>query len=144
MSERPRRLTSRHDRRMARRMRDGQWEFMEQVAKLGTVWLCWWDKNGRHKDNQAEDVVAHGLIDGMELLEWIDSHKDWWVVGEWSDEHYAAPVRLTDAGRVALTKREQYDMELVTGGLVEPGWCARPAWRQKSRPQWRRDERTIQ
>ncbi len=53
--------------------------------------------------------------------------KDWWVIGDWSDQRYAAPVSLTDAGRAALANREQYDLEPVTGGLVEPGWQATPA-----------------
>jgi hypothetical protein len=126
--QRPKRLTSRRDRDMARRIRDAQWAFMQRVADLGTVWLCWWNKNRRHDENNLPaDLVVHGLIDGTELLEWLNSHKDWWVIGDWSDERYAAPVRLTDAGRAALADRDRYDMELVTGGLVEPGWCAMPA-----------------
>jgi hypothetical protein len=124
----PRRLTSRNDRQMARHMRDGQWEFMARVVELGTVWVCWWNKNRSHNDTKPlpPDLKVCGLIDGMELLEWLNSHKDWWVIGEWSDERYAAPVSLTDAGRAAFAERHRYDMELVTGGLVEPGWCAMP------------------
>lgn len=123
----PRRLTSYQDRQMARRTRDQQWAFMERVARLGLIWFCVWNKNGHHKPPYPDDLEVCGLIDGMELLEWMGSHKEWWKIGRWSDKHYARPVRLTDAGRAALAHRERYDMELVTGGLVEPGWCAMPA-----------------
>jgi hypothetical protein len=130
MARQPKRLTSRRDREMARRIRDGQWEFMDRVFRLGTVWVCWWNENGHHDENSIpDDLMVCGLIDGMELLAWLHSHKDWWTIDEWSDERYAAPVSLTDAGRAALAARDQYDMELVTGGLVEPGWCAMPARR---------------
>lgn len=124
----PKRLTSRDDRKMARHMRDRQWEFADRVALLGTLWVCWWNKNRLHDEkNASADLYICGLIDGMELLDWMSRHKDWWVIGEWSDDRYAAPVSLTDAGRKALVEREKYDMELVTGGLVEPGWCCMPA-----------------
>ncbi len=123
----PKRLKSRVDRQMARRMRDQQWAFMEKVAKLGTVWVCWWNKDRHHDEKTAPpDLVVCGLINGMELIEWLHSHPDWWVIGEWSDERYAAPVQLTEAGRDALAEREKYDMEPVTGGLVEPGWICTP------------------
>jgi len=128
VSRKPKRLTSRSDRAMARHMRDRQWEFADRVAELGTVWVCWWNKNGRHDEKTAPpDLYICGLIDGLELLEWLGSHCDWWTIGEWSDERYAAPVSLTDAGRKGLAEREKYDMELVRGGLVSPGWCCMPA-----------------
>lgn len=132
MKERPKRLTSLRHRAMARRMRDHQWEIADRVAKLGTLWICWWNKNRRHDTSQPlpDDLLVCGLIDGLELLEWFGTHMDWWSVGPWSDERYAAPVRLTDTGRAALGEREKYDMELVTGGMVEPGWAAMPARRK--------------
>lgn len=120
----PKRLTQKRDREMARRMRDHQWQFMERVAQLRTLWFCVWNK---YRREELADEHRAGLIDGLELLEWIDSHPDWWVKGEWSDERYAFPLQLTDAGRLALTDRAKYDMEPVTGGLVEPGWTAMPA-----------------
>jgi len=124
----PKKLNTKAHREMARVARNHQWEFADRVAKQGTIWLCWWNKNRRHDyHNHPDDLVVCGLIDGMELLEWLNSHKDWWIIGEWSDERYAAPVSLTDAGRAALAEREKYDMEPVTGGLVEPGWQAIPA-----------------
>lgn len=108
-------------------MLDGYWEFMDLVARHGTLWACWWNKNGHHApENRPTDLYVCGLIDGCELREWLNRHEDWWVIGEWSDERYAAPVSLTDTGRAALANREQYDMEDVTGGLVEPGWVATP------------------
>ncbi len=138
-TEPPKKLTSDRDRENARRMRDRQWELMERVAALAPepLWICWWNKNRHHGPSPSaqysdgsgyrEDLLICGLIDGIELLEWMRSHNDWWVIGAWSDERYAAPVTLTDAGRVALANRERYDMEPVTGGLVEPGWEAIPA-----------------
>ena len=114
-------------RDMARRMRDHHWNFAERAAKHGTVWVCWWDKDRRHREEpQPDDLEVCSLISGMELLEWLKSHEDWWEIGEWSDERYAAPVTITTAGRAALENRDKYDLEPVTGGLVEPGWQAIP------------------
>jgi hypothetical protein len=124
----PKRLNSQQDIEYARRVRDGQWEFAELVNRLGTVWVCWWNKN-RHHDRtkpHPEDLLVCGLLDGVQLIEWLHSHNDWWIIGEWSDERYAAPVSLTDAGKLALANRAQYDMEDVTGGLVEPGFIITP------------------
>ncbi len=39
MTMKPKRLTDRTMRMIARRERDGQWEFMERVAREGTEWL---------------------------------------------------------------------------------------------------------
>lgn len=101
---------------------------MESIGRLETVWCCWWDKAGRFRDGRRpDDVIVFGLIGAMEFLEWTERHPDWWAIGEWSDERYAAPVSLTDAGRSALANRHLYDMEPVTGGMVDPGWQAIPA-----------------
>jgi len=134
--EKPKRLTSYRDRKMARCQRDQQWAFMERVAALGMLWVCWWNKDRHHQPSPSaqyadgsgyrDDLLVCGLIDGCELSEWLNSHKDWWIIGEWSDERYAAPVQLTDAGRSVLENRAQYDMERVTGGLIEPGWECTP------------------
>jgi hypothetical protein len=67
-----------------------------------------------------------GLLDGMEKLEWINAHPDWFEMGEWDDGRYAAPLKLTAAGQLALQNRELYDMEDVTSGLVEPGLITTP------------------
>jgi hypothetical protein len=125
----PRVLTTDDDRQMARQMRDKQWAFADRVAQHGTVWCCWWNKSGRHDTSKplADDLMVCSLLTGMELLEWLQSHPDWWVIGEWSDDRYAAPVTITDAGRAALAERDIYDMEPVYGGLVEPGWQCIPA-----------------
>src|SRR5690242_18917273 len=102
MSE-PRTLTAPEDRDMARCMRDFHWSIMEKIDRLGTVWCCWWDKAGRFQKRDAQgvmrehcpdDVVVFGLITTQEFLEWVKSHQDWWTIGEWSDERYAAPVSL--------------------------------------------------
>lgn len=123
----PRQLIDPDSRDRARRIRDGQWQFAERVARHGVVWFCVWDQSRRHPHPTPDDVEACGLIDGLELLEWLESHADWWEIGDWSDERYARPVRLTEAGCAALANRHLYDLEPVTGGLVEPGWQAVPA-----------------
>jgi hypothetical protein len=121
-------LETDEDRRMARRMRDWQWSFMDRVNREGTVWVCWWNKNRRHdeRSNLPDDLLVLSLMTGAELAGWLNSHADWWEIGEWSDERYAAPVSLTDAGRAAIVNRHRYDMEFVEVGLVEPGWKALP------------------
>lgn len=127
----PRKLLDSPDhRQMARRMRDGQWAFAERVAARGTLWVCWWNKNRHHQPPHPDDLEICGLIDGMELLEWLGSHPSWWAVGPRSEARYAAPVSITAAGRQALQNRSLYDREPVTGGLVEPGWQAVPADRE--------------
>ncbi len=120
----PKRLTDRNARMFARKERDAQWEFLERVAREGIVWMCPWDKYGRHG---TDGVYVFGLLGSTELFCWLNSHKDWWKRGRWSEKRCARSIRITDAGRAALANREQYDMEDVTGGLVEPGWVARPA-----------------
>jgi hypothetical protein len=130
----PKVLTDDASRQRARMMRDWHWETAGRVAALGTLWICWWNKNRRYDLTKPlpDDLIVCGLIDGIELLEWFNSHNDWWEIGKWSDERYAAPVSLTDAGRAALAEREKYDLEPVTGGLVRPGWQAIPAMREEA------------
>ena len=124
---RPKRLTEPHQRETARRIRDHHWRVLERAGELDPLWCCWWDKRGFHKP-PAVDVESFCLLSGMEFLDWIQNdHPDWVEIGEWDDERYAAPVRLTAAGRDALAHRERYDMEPVRGGLVNPGWEAIPA-----------------
>jgi len=108
----------------ARYARDEQWCFMERVALLGVLWWCIWNKGGRpEQDDEKRDC----LVAGMERQEWMQTHPDWWTIGEWDEIRYARPVRLTEEGYSALANRHLYDMEPVTGGLVEPGWSAVPA-----------------
>jgi hypothetical protein len=66
------------------------------------------------------------LIEGSEFCDWVQAHPDWYDLGEFDDERYAQPLRLTAAGREALAHRELYDQEPVLGGLVEPGWTCVP------------------
>lgn len=119
----PKRLTDRNSRRMARRERDAQWEFMERVAREGVVWMCPWDKDHRHK---TDGVYVFGLIGANEFFHWLNSHKDWWLRGRWSEKRCARSIRLTDAGRTALVNRHLYDADLIYGGMVEPGYVVRP------------------
>jgi hypothetical protein len=124
----PRRLRSKFDRECARNTRDQHWDFMEKVQRLGVVWWCIWNKK---KMPELQDEHRCSLISGMELNEWIHRHRDWWRIGKWDEARYACPVRLTTAGRQALRDRARYDMEDVTGGLVEPGFIVTPARRKE-------------
>jgi len=120
----PKRLTNKTMRVIARRERDSQWEFMERVAREGIVWMCPWDKYKRHKD--GDGVYVFGLIGSNEFYHWLDSHKDWWIRGRWSEKRCARSIRITPAGLKALKNREQYDMEPIYGGMVEPGYVVTP------------------
>jgi hypothetical protein len=120
----PKRLSDKTSRMIARRKRDGQWEFMERVAREGIVWMCPWDKRGRHKN--GDGVFVFGLIGSNEFYHWLDAHKDWWKRGRWSEKRCARSIRITEAGRKALANRDQYDMEEIHGGMVEPGYIVRP------------------
>jgi len=120
----PKLVTDTSMRRMARYIRNEQWRLMERIEEHSTLWFCVWNKR---RLPELPDEKRCGLIDGLELMEWFSRHHpDWFIQGPWSDERYAFPLQLTDAGRVALTERERYDMEPVYGGLVEPGWQAIP------------------
>ena len=126
----PKRLTDTWSRIRARRERDAEWAFMERVAREGVVWMCPWDKYGRHKN--GDGVYVFGLIGSGEFFHWLATHKDWWQRGRWSEKRCARSIRITDAGRAALANRGQYDMEPIFGGMVEPGYVVRP-WPQKRR-----------
>ena len=119
-------------RDVARHIRNAHWRTQERMAEHDPLWCCWWDKAGRYDTRRGygqeppADVELFGLIGAMEFGAWMRKHHDWFVCGEWSDERYAEPVRLTEAGRVALAHRELYDMEPVEGGMVAPGWQCVP------------------
>ena len=134
----PRLKTDQRTRESARRIRDDHWRILERIAECDPLWICWWDKLGRHRrwDPQTglrvrnpdlpDDLLVFGLIDAGEFVNWVRGRHQWIEVGDWSDDRYAAPVRLNDAGRAALANRAAFDMEPVEGGLVEPGWQAIP------------------
>ena len=54
----------------------------------------------------------------------LKTHSDRTIIGEWSQERYAAPVHITDRRRATLENQRLYDIEPVQEGLVEPGWQA--------------------
>lgn len=109
---------------MGRYTRDYQWKFTERVAQHNPLWFCVWNKA---KLPEGPDEMRCDLCSGMDILEWIKAHKDWFKVGRWSEKRYAVPVSLTDTGRKALKAKAKYDMEDVYGGLVEPGYVVKPA-----------------
>lgn len=124
-NSKPKRLTDRNSRRFARSQRDSQWAFMERVVREGIVWMCPWDKHERHKD--GDGVYVFGLLGSGEFYHWLDSHKDWWNRGRWSEKRCASSIRITEAGRKALENRGSYDMEPIYGGIVEPGYVVIPS-----------------
>ena len=127
--QQPRELTEPTHQDRARRIRDRHWETLELIAQHDPLYICWWNKDRYHDRTGTplpEDLLVHGLIDGLELAAWLRKHPDWTDMGEWSDERHAVPVWITGAGRKALANRHLYDMEPVEGGLVEPGWTAVP------------------
>ena len=126
MAKTPTFRTDDRSRETARRIRDRQWRMLERIADRNPLYICWWNKNRRHEEPYPNDLMVCDLIDGMEMAHWLKAHPGWVTVGEWSDDRYAAPVRITDSGRAALANREKYDMEPVEAGLVEPGWQAIP------------------
>jgi|SRR5208337_4357165 len=119
----PKGLTDRNSRMIARRERDAQWAFMERVARESIVWICPWDKYRKHKE---DGVYVFGLIGSNEFFHWLDSHKDWWKRGRWSEKRCARPIQITETGRTALANRHLYDAELIYGGMVEPGYVVQP------------------
>lgn len=125
----PKRLTDRSSRIFARRERDAEWAFMERVAREGIVWMCPWDKYGKHKN--GDGVYVFGLIGSTEFYHWLSSHEDWWKRGRWSEKRCARSIRITAAGRKALKNRHLYDMEPIFGGMVEPGYIVTPWPRKK-------------
>jgi hypothetical protein len=127
----PRVLDDPDSRARARATRDHNWEIARRIAEHGTLWICWWNKDGHHQKPYPDDLLVCGLITGCEIAGWLNTHPDWWLIGEWDDARYAAPVAITEAGRQALAEWEKYDMEPVEGGLVEPGWICTPAEREE-------------
>ena len=124
----PKWATEDHHRKIARHMRDQQWEFLEQVSQHDPLYVCWWDKAGRYTKSPSipPDLRVFGLITSMEIGCWLKTHPDWVRIGEQSEERYATPVWITDTGRTSLANRALYDMEPVQWGMVEPGWQTIP------------------
>lgn len=123
----PRKLTDHNGRERARLVRDRQWRFMEKAAKFGTVWHIAYTRWREPKED--EEHVAY--LGHEELYGWFrEKHPDWLIVGAFDEQRKGYPVTLSAAGYAALENREQYDMEPVFGGLVEPGWQAIPLERE--------------
>ena len=125
---RPQRLTDPTSREIARQTRERQWRALERIAEQNPLYVCWWNKNCQLNFDQPQDgdLLVCSLLEGNEILDWLNSHRGWTTIGDWSEERYAAPVWITDQGRDALLHREKYDLEPVRNGLVEPGWDAVP------------------
>lgn len=122
--EMPKVLTSELDRQIARRTREFQWKFTERAGQHNPLWFCVWNK---HRLPEKPDEFRCCLMSGLDITDWIRSHPNWFRWGQWSEKRQARSVRLTDYGRQALMEREKYDMELVHGGLVTPGYVVEPA-----------------
>lgn len=125
----PKRLTDQWARKGARYTRDRQWRFMERVFESRKLWFCVWNKHGKP---EGPDEWRDCLMSGMDILNWMGKHPRWFLRGKWDEQRYAFPVRLTQAGKEAMFKREQqYDMEPIHGGLVEPGYVVMPLPRKE-------------
>ena len=131
-----RELTKPEDRQTARYLRDFHWDLLEKIAQHNPLYVCWWDKNGTHdpkrprnKNGLPGDLLVLGLITSQEFFDCMreNRHTDWYTIGDWDEERYAAPVWITDQGREALANRDRYDMEPFYGGMVEPGYFVMPA-----------------
>ena len=123
----PKLLTKTAARRSARHDRNHQWDTLERIAQHNPLWICWWDKDNRFKNRDVPaDTKVCSLLTANTILSWLNGHPEWTVIGEWDDSRYAAPVWITDAGREALQNRHLYDMEPVSGGMIEPGWLCTP------------------
>lgn len=115
-----------YDRRhVARRVRNDHWEFMERLARYGIVHVCPWAK---HRSNRAgPNEIIEGPLTWGEFATWIKQHRPWFLWGAWDDRRQTVSYWLTPAGRAAVRRRPARDDSLpVHGGLVEPGWSARP------------------
>ena len=123
------RLDGADDRERARRIRDHHWSVLRKAVTFGQVWVDPWNRSRR---DEAPDEERFCLISGSEFFMWLEQHPDWTEIGQWDAQRAAYPIRLTPAGRAAVDAPEQFDLEPVFGGLVEPGWSAVPAPRVSS------------
>jgi hypothetical protein len=115
-----------YDRRSwARRTRDDHWEFMERLARYGIVHVCPWAKHRSSSAGQNELIECP--LTWCEFATWIQQHRSWFRWGAWDDRRQTVAYWLTPAGRAAARRKPARDDALpVHGGLVEPGWKARP------------------
>lgn len=117
-----RRLTDRFSRQVAQRVLEGHWNFVRRLAREGIVHFCVWNKF-HHKERRNEE--RHGLIDGMEVMEFVREHRAWFGYGAYDRSRNTFPIWLTAAGRAALrTKADR--PQLILGGLVDPGFQVMP------------------
>lgn len=109
-------------RQVARRVLDGHWNFVRRLAREGVVHVCIWNKY-HHKTRRNEQ--RHGLIDGLELMEFVRQNRAWFGMGAYDRGRNTFPMWLTDRGRKALRTRADRP-QLVLGGLIEPGFQVMP------------------
>lgn len=121
----PERLSrvNKKEREIARYVRDCQWRLMEKIQAHGVLWFCVWNKSRRP---ELPDEKRCGLLTGMDYLDWIGKHPEWFIQGEWDEAREAFPLQLRSAGLFALNNRDLYDMEPLDVGLVEPGYVVTP------------------
>jgi hypothetical protein len=117
-----RRITSLLSRQIARRVLDGHWDFVRRLARQGVIHVCLWNKY-RHKEGRNED--RHGLIDGLELMEFVRQHRAWFGYGAYDRQRNTFPMWLTERGRRAVSTHADRP-QIVLGGLVEPGYQVMP------------------
>lgn len=117
-----RRFNDRDSRQVAQRQLEGHWNFVRRLAREGLVHFCVWNKY-HHPERKNE--IRHGLIDGMEFLDFVRTHRAWFGCGAYDRRRNTFAIWLTQAGRSALRTRAER-AEMMRGGLVEPGYEAMP------------------
>lgn len=119
-----RKLNDKFDRQGARRTRDWHWNFMARLARRGIVHVNLWNK---YNQKEWRNELRLCLISGLELMDWISSHRSWFGWGPHRHDRHTFPCWLTAKGRRALRARSRsHDRAPVLGGLVEPGYQAQP------------------
>lgn len=98
------------------------WDFVRRLARQGVVHFCVWNKY-HHKEQRNE--ARHGLIDGLEVLDFVRQHRPWFGRGAYDRKRNTFAMWLTARGRIALRSRTDR-AEMVFGGLVDPGYQVMP------------------
>jgi hypothetical protein len=109
------------DRRTARRVRDAQWELLEDLRDNGPLRIFVMLKRpveGRERN--------YCWASSNEELPWVLDKKKGWVTVE--DQNL---VTITPAGIAALEDRAPYDNDSIIMGFVEPGRSVVPLPREE-------------
>jgi hypothetical protein len=87
------------------------WMFTSACAAANPLFFTPWNKD-RTKEGPRE--WRESLFGGLDRLRWIESHRDWFYVGQWNYRRKARPIWLTPKGRAALKKSQAIE---AAGGI---------------------------